>query len=78
MQAMKPRFEHRWDLSPKEAVALQKQLRGRIVLEDRLETPVRAVAGVDVGFEQRNTVTRAAVAVLEYPGLALLGHSIAR
>lgn len=71
-------ISHRWDLSPKEAIALQQQLRGAVVLEDRLDDPVRAVAGVDVGFESKNTVTRAAVAVLGYPALELTAHSIAR
>jgi deoxyribonuclease V len=33
---------------------------------------------VDVGFEGDGTVTRAAVAVLSFPGLALVEHAIAR
>lgn len=75
---MKPKFEHRWDLTPKEAIALQKELSARVVLEDRLGGRVRLVAGVDVGFEQRNTVTRAAVAVLGYPSLEPVERAIAR
>jgi len=68
---------HAWDLSPREAIALQQRLRGEIVLEDHLG-PLRHVAGVDVGFEAGNTITRAAVAVLGYPGLELVDHAIAR
>jgi len=75
---MKPILEHPWDLTPKEAVALQRKLRERVVIENRLDEPVRLVAGVDVGFERRNTVTRAAVAVLRYPSLELVEHAIAR
>jgi deoxyribonuclease V len=38
--------------------------------------PVRRVAGVDVGFENDGKVTRAAVAVLDFPGLALAGRAV--
>ncbi len=39
---------------------------------------VRWIAGVDVGFERRNTVTRAAVAVLSFPDLELEEYAISR
>ncbi|MCW8829068.1 MAG: endonuclease V, partial [Gammaproteobacteria bacterium] len=68
---------HPWDLSPKEAIALQRQLRAHLRIEDDLGE-VRTVAGVDVGFEQNNTITRAAVAVLDYPSLQLRESAIAR
>ena len=70
-------FVHPWNLSPTEAIALQRELRAHLILEDRL-SPVQRVAGVDVGFEVGGTVTRAAVAVLGYPGLELLETAIAR
>lgn len=68
---------HRWDLSPAAAIALQEKLRGRVVGVDRLG-PVRRMAGVDVGFERNGSVTRAAVAVLDFPGLELVDWAIAR
>ncbi len=68
---------HPWDLTPKEAIALQQQLRGRVERHDRFG-PIRQVAGVDVGFEAGNTITRAAVAVLAFPSLELLDYAIAR
>lgn len=68
---------HSWALTPRQAIALQKQLRDKVLREDSLGT-VRHVAGTDVGFEQSGTVTRAAVAVLTYPGLELVDYSIAR
>jgi len=74
---MEARRLHGWDLTPKEAIALQTALRGRVVRKDRIGA-VRRVAGVDVGFEQAGRVTRAAIAVLEYPGLALLEQVVAR
>lgn len=74
---MQLKIDHPWNLTPAEAIALQRALRGRIMTEDRLG-PVQRVAGVDVGFEDQGAVTRAAVAVLSYPQLALLETAVAR
>jgi deoxyribonuclease V len=68
---------HRWDLTPKEAVALQKELAARVVRADEVGK-VRRVAGVDVGFEDSGRVTRAAVAVLDYPGFAVAERVVVR
>ncbi|HBM29434.1 MAG TPA: endonuclease V, partial [Halomonas sp.] len=51
---------HEWNLSPKQAIALQSQLAQRLESRDRLD-PVRYIAGVDIGFEEGGAVTRAAV-----------------
>lgn len=74
---MQLHHEHRWDLTPKEAIALQRQLSAHVRIEDEFGD-VRTVAGVDVGFEANNTITRAAVAVLDYPALTLIDSAIAR
>jgi deoxyribonuclease V len=74
---MEARPLHGWDLAPKEAIALQARLRDRIERADRIGA-VRRVAGVDVGFERDGRVTRAAVAVLDYPGLALAEQAVVR
>ena len=70
-------IQHPWDLSPKQAVALQRRLAPLVEREDRLGT-VHTLAGVDVGFEQRGAITRAAVAVLAYPGLSLVDQALVR
>jgi deoxyribonuclease V len=74
---VKPRRLHRWDLTPKQAIALQARLRDGVDREDRIGV-VRRVAGVDVGFERAGAVTRAAVAVLDFPSLALVDQAIVR
>lgn len=71
------KLRHRWDLTPAEAVALQERIRHRVETRDRLGA-VRHVAGVDVGFERDGAVTRAAVAVLTFPGLAPADVAVAR
>ena len=66
-----------WDLSPAEARALQARLSGRAEVRDRLDTPA-LVAGIDVGFEDRGRITRAAVAVLDMADLQLVESALAR
>ena len=68
---------HGWNLSPREAIQLQKQLANQVITKDELNQ-INFVAGVDVGFENNNQITRAAVAVLSYPELQLIEHRIAR
>ena len=68
---------HPWELSASEAIALQKQLAAQIIRAGRLKNP-RYIAGVDVGFEDDNRTTRAAVAVLSFPELELVDQGIAR
>ena len=70
-------LSHAWNLTPKEAIALQQRLRRRVVTEDRFGT-IRHVAGVDVGFEADGAVTRAAVVVLAFPALTPVDQAIAR
>ncbi|MGJ7458914.1 deoxyribonuclease V [Halomonas sp. MA07-2] len=57
---------HDWNLAPREAIALQKRLAGRVERADRLD-PLHRIAGVDIGFEQGGEITRAAVVVLAWP-----------
>lgn len=68
---------HSWNVTTAEARALQRQLSPLVETEDRLGNITR-VAGVDIGFEDHGAVTRAAVAVLDYPGLNLVEYAIAR
>ena len=75
---MQIHHRHGWDLSPREAIALQNALRQEVSLHDELPPIITRVAGVDVGFEQGGTITRAAVAVLDYPSLSLIESRIAR
>jgi deoxyribonuclease V len=61
--SLTPVHDHRWDLCPAGARALQKRLASQAELRERLG-PIALVAGLDVGFEVGGGVTRAAVAVL--------------
>ena len=67
-----------WPRSLAEAKAVQQALAPAVEQRNRLPEPIRLVAGVDVGFEEGGRVTRAAVAVLCYPELALVAQAIHR
>lgn len=71
------KIQHPWKVSPKEAIQIQKEYAKRVITEDKLGK-VRFVAGVDVGFENNNTITCAAIAVMHFPELELYEHAIAR
>jgi deoxyribonuclease V len=70
-------IENSDSVTPESAVALQNSLRSQIVLQDNLG-PVNFVAGVDVGFEDGDSVSCAAVAVLKFPELTLHEHQLVR
>jgi deoxyribonuclease V len=66
---------HEWKLTPEEAIALQRELAARIILEDRLGE-VRHVAGVDMAINEENERAHAAVVSLTYPGLEVVERHI--
>lgn len=68
---------HAWDVSTEDARQIQTRLAGRVIAKDRFG-PVRYVAGADIGFENGNTVTRAAVSVLRLPELEEIDSAIIR
>lgn len=74
---MQLQYQHAWNVTPKQAKEIQEQLKDRVILEDQFES-IKYVAGVDVGFENNNTITRAAIAVLNFSDLVLIEHRIAR
>lgn len=57
---------HKWDLAPKEAIAVQKSLHERLVTHNEL-TEVRTVAGVDMSTAGERA--HAAIVVLSFPDL---------
>ena len=66
-----------WPTDVASARGVQETLRSQVVRENHLG-PVSTVAGVDVGFEDGGKTTRAAVAVLAFPGLEPVASAISR
>lgn len=67
----------RWNLAPKQAIQLQRELRDQLILENRLPA-IATIGGADVGFEDGGRVTRAAVAVCDASDMTLLDQQIVR
>lgn len=67
----------RWNLTPKQAIQLQRELREQLALENRLPVIAR-IGGADVGFEDGGRVTRAAVVVCDASDMTVLDRQIVR
>ena len=66
---------HDWNLTPAEAVQLQKQLSLEVIVSDQFPTPIKTVAGIDLGYDVKTDTSRAVVVVLSFPELQLLETS---
>jgi deoxyribonuclease V len=62
---------HDWNISPQEAIAIQKRLRTEIISNKPIDlNGVKLVAGVDVSV--KNEVSQAAVVILTYPDFEII------
>ena len=60
-----PSLAHDWPTTAAEARALQDTIRNDVVVAPLGDAPIRHVAGVDIGFEDRGATTRAAIVVFD-------------
>lgn len=65
-----------WVGTPRDAVALQRQLAPLIWHCDRLAQPVRLVCGVDVAYDGRRGTAHAAAAVFRLDDLTLIDQAV--
>ena len=67
---------HTWNLTPKEAIAVQKHLAGKVIRKSEIDIGnVTTVAGVDTHFHRGLAI--AAVVVIRLSDLATVDHSTA-
>ena len=62
---------HAWDLTPSEAVALQKELRSQLDLRP-LESAPQLIAGADLSFDKGSDTVYAGIVVLSLPDLTIV------
>jgi len=67
---------HPWDVSPKEAIAIQRELAAQIVRRGR-PAGVRRIAGVDCSVDRPRGRATGAVVVLSYPDLEVIEVAVA-
>lgn len=63
---------HAWDVSPSEAITIQKEL-APLVRQESLDAPVRTVAGIDMSV--RGDRVQAAVVVMDRSGLDIVDQA---
>lgn len=68
-------MEHPWNLSPKDAIELQKKLRSKVKLTP-FTKPLRFIAGCDISMNLYSTKVFAGFVVLSYPELELIDHAV--
>lgn len=59
---------HPWNISPKEAIELQKELRTKVITGDDFQR-IETVAGSDISIPKNSNTGFAGVIVYEYPSL---------
>ncbi len=62
---------HRWDISPKEGIELQKKLRREIKLTP-LESLPKTVAGADVSYNKGSNIFFAGIVLLSFPDMEII------
>lgn len=68
---MKLHHRHAWNLTPAEAIALQKEMAAEIIFDRPIDVnAVKRVAGVDVSVKEE--VSQAAVVVLTFPEMQVV------
>jgi deoxyribonuclease V len=66
---MQARSLHPWDLTPREAIQLQKRLRRRVRAASLPAKKVRLIAGADISWDPATRTGYAGVIVFSWPGL---------
>jgi deoxyribonuclease V len=72
-----PGYAHSWNLTPKEAVALQKELREQVKLVP-LQHPPMIVGGCDVSMNRFAKEGFAGFVTLSFPELTLIDHAVVK
>lgn len=74
---MKVRHLHSWDVTPEEAIRIQKELRARVIERD-LGADFGTVAGMDVSYDRGSPWIYAAIVVMRLPDLQVLDTAAVR
>jgi deoxyribonuclease V len=71
------RLQHRWDLTVPEAVALQQELRSRVVRVNGFQPDqLRRILGVDASYSAYQAEGRAALVLCSFPEIAVLEQAV--
>jgi len=65
------RHLHDWNMTPSEAIALQKRLRGDVMIAPA-SRPIHTIAGADISFNKYSTTMYAGIVVLRMDSLEVI------
>jgi deoxyribonuclease V len=68
---MKPVRFHSWNISPNEAIAIQNNLRRKIIFSP-VDEDIRFVGGTAVALDAEKSIIHAALTILKYPSLEIV------
>ncbi|MGH7948293.1 MAG: endonuclease V, partial [Candidatus Binataceae bacterium] len=71
-----PARRHRWRITPRQAIALQKRLSVRVRISGGPRNP-KLIAGADVAYDKQSRRCFAAVVVLRAPGMEVIERATA-
>ncbi len=64
---------HSWDISPQEAIRVQKALRDKIIFDSSFKlSGVKKIAGADVSYSKQENLVYGVVLILTYPELKVI------
>jgi deoxyribonuclease V len=66
---------HNWNLSPAEAIELQKKLRSQIQLTP-LQKPIKLIGGTDLSYNKFSDVIYSGIVLLDAQTMQTVGHSL--
>ena len=72
----KAKIGHTWDLAPKDAISLQKELAGLVSLEDGTPKEIRYIAGADVSMNRYEKEIFAGIVVLDFRTLEVAEYAV--
>ena len=75
---MKLAFNHSWDLSPKDAISLQKNLASRVLIGDYINSEIRYIGGVDCAPSADLSFYYAAAVIWDFKTRKLVEYHIAK
>jgi deoxyribonuclease V len=73
---MRPVFQHAWDVTPAEAIAMQRRLSGKVELTNRCGE-IGTVCGLDVSYENNSEMFFAAAVVMTFPDFEVIEKATA-
>ncbi|WP_252091241.1 deoxyribonuclease V [Pseudomonas sp. MWU13-3659] len=68
---MHPVIQHRWDISPSDAITLQQALAKQVIKTDQLGA-ISRIAGIDVAYHKNNDTLIATIVVLDAETLEII------